>query len=309
MRMKVTRKSILNILLVVAALLPGASSAFANASVTTLASATIFADTAGAGYTALTGPVLDEGSNQDIGLGTIILQAPAGFAFDPTVLTLNSGTAVVTPSTITITVTKIDASGGSPRARITWSGIRVRPTAGTPVASGNLTFTGTSSIHGIASSTSFGTLTEVAGVVSSLVFAAQPGSATAGSAFGMQPVIRTQDQFGNNSTNGLGATANVALSLTGGAGPLQGTATLNLGTSGGQGVATYSGLRIDVAGTDKQLTATGPAGLPPVASAVFTVNPSAASKLVMHTQPAGTAVAGVPFAQQPVVLIQDAFNN
>jgi hypothetical protein len=177
------------------------------------------------------------------------------------------------------------------------------------LASGNLTFTGTSSIKKIDSSTSFGTLTEVAGVVTRLVFAAQPGNATAGATFGTQPVIRTQDQFGNSATNGLGATANVALTLTSGAGPLQGTATLNLGTSGGQGVATYSGLRIDVAGTDKQLTATGPAGLPTAVSAVFPVNPAAASKLAIKTQPAGTAVAGVPFAQQPVVLIQDAFNN
>jgi hypothetical protein len=126
--MKVNRKLILNILLVVAALLPGASSAFANALVSTFASAALSADTAGAGYTTLTGPVLDEGSKQDIGLGTIILQASAGFAFDPTavvtatvsrtkgsgtILTLSSGTAAVTPSTITITVTGIDAKTGS----------------------------------------------------------------------------------------------------------------------------------------------------------------------------------------------------
>lgn len=267
MGMKVSQKSILNILLMVAALLPGASSAFANGSVSTLASAALSADTAGAGYTALTGPVLDEGSKQDIGLGTIILQAPTGFAFDPTavvaatvsrikgsgtILTLSSGTAAVTPSTITITVTGIDARTGSNQARIAWSGIRVRPTAGTPLASDDLTFTGTSSINGIDSSTSFGTLTEVAGVVTRLVFATQSGNATAGAVFGTQPVVRTQDQFGNNSTNGLAATANVTLSLTSGAGPLQGTATLNLGTSGGRGVVTYSGLRIDVAGTDKK---------------------------------------------------------
>ena len=39
------------------------------------------------------------------------------------------------------------------------------------------------------------------------------------------------------------------------------------------------------------------------------VNPGAASKLVIATQPSATAVATVPFAQQPVIFIQDQFNN
>src|SRR5207247_10956655 len=38
--------------------------------------------------------------------------------------------------------------------------------------------------------------------VAQLAFATQPGNATAGSAFGTQPVLKTQDQFGNNSTLG-----------------------------------------------------------------------------------------------------------
>src|SRR5207249_9977047 len=38
-----------------------------------------------------------------------------------------------------------------------------------------------------------------------LVFATQPGSTTYGSALSAQPVLKTQDPFGNDSTVGIGA--------------------------------------------------------------------------------------------------------
>src|SRR5207245_2641113 len=44
-----------------------------------------------------------------------------------------------------------------------------------------------------------------------LVFSTQPGGATAASAFGTQPVIKTQDNFRNNSTVGLAASKNVTM--------------------------------------------------------------------------------------------------
>src|SRR4030095_2846726 len=42
---------------------------------------------------------------------------------------------------------------------------------------------------------------------------------------------------------------------------------------------------------------------------VLTVTPASASSLVIVTQPSSTATAGVPFAQQPVVAIRDAYGN
>src|SRR5206468_1462418 len=42
---------------------------------------------------------------------------------------------------------------------------------------------------------------------------------------------------------------------------------------------------------------------------VLTVTPAAASSLVIATQPSGTATAGVPFAQQPVIYVTDATGN
>src|SRR5207244_11437554 len=66
---------------------------------------------------------------------------------------------------------------------------------------------------------------------SQLVFTTQPGNATAGVVFGTQPVVKSQDAFGNNSTVGMAASLNVSLSLTSGTGPLQGTNTLDIGTA------------------------------------------------------------------------------
>jgi hypothetical protein len=45
------------------------------------------------------------------------------------------------------------------------------------------------------------------------------------------------------------------------------------------------------------------------ATQVETVNPAAASKLVIATPPSSTATAGVPFTQQPVIYIEDTYNN
>src|SRR5205814_2058083 len=44
-------------------------------------------------------------------------------------------------------------------------------------------------------------------------------------------------------------------------------------------------------------------------SSAMTVNPTAATKLTVQMQPSSTATAGVPFAQQPVVRVEDASGN
>src|SRR5439155_738835 len=187
-----------------------------------------------------------------VGQGTIILNAPAGFIFDtggtaPTVsrsgknLLLQGIVTGVTPTQITYTVT---ATSGSP-TRLTWQNVRVRPTSGTPLAGGYLTCGGTASVAGLPANTHLGSLREIAGAASGLAFTTQPGNAAVGSVFGSQPVVRTEDQFGNASTAGLGANRNLSLSLTGGTGPLQGTASFDVGTDAGNGTATFTDLRID----------------------------------------------------------------
>src|SRR5205085_2895196 len=123
-----------------------------------------------------------------------------------------------------------------------------------------------------------------------LVFTTQPGSATAGSAFGSQPVLKSRDPFGNDSTVGLGASKLVTVTLSAGTGTLQGTATLDIGTGAGNGTVSYTNLRIDTAGSGKVLTASA-SGLSSVDSNAFSVSAAAADRLVFTTQP-GSATAG-----------------
>src|SRR5439155_1628176 len=159
-----------------------------------------------------------------------------------------------------------------------------------------------------ASSTSLGTLTEVAGAANRLAFTTQPGSATAGALFGTQPVVRSRDQFGNNSTSGLPSNQIVTLALTSGTGPLLGTSNQDIGTAAGNGMVSFTDLEIDSAGTNKQLTASA-SGSTNALSSVFSVSPGPASRLSIQTQPSATATAGMAFAQQPAIRIEDQYGN
>ena len=87
--------------------------------------------------------------------------------------------------------------------------------------------------------------------VAQVAVTTQPGGGTAGSIFGTQPVIKTQDQFGNLSTVSLAASLDVTVGLTCGTGPLQGTATPDIGAAAGNGMVAFTDLRIDAAGTSK----------------------------------------------------------
>ena len=288
----------------------------------------ISADSTGGGWTTLGGIVIAEGANGDLGVGTnitLVLKSPGGFQFNtattPSITFTNgrgiaaASVAVTDTSTISVTLTVSNNTALDTLVIGGTTGIQIRPTAGSPLATGLHIYRptsggGTAVINGITTSadgttgSNFGTLTEIPGTVTQLTFTTQPASAVAGTAFGVQPVVATQDQFGNNSTTGLSGSPFVTLALTSGVGPLQGTVTKSIST----GTASYTGLRIDVSG-NKQLTVTSTNGLASDSSVVFTVSPAAASKLAIGTQPSATAIAGVLFAQQPVIFIEDQFNN
>nr|MBA2689710.1 hypothetical protein [Burkholderiales bacterium] len=192
-------------------------------------------------WTSLTGPSYQETINGDLGNGTVILTAPAGFQFNTTavvsvvlvtgdanavknmnnivvggnVATTTNGTLTVTATTITFTITS--KSQGSVLNRIQWQGIQVRPTAGFPLASGNIVPSGTSLIATAANTTNFGTLTEVAGAMTKLLtvmpgqgFTAGTGvtgtatAQTAGTAFNITQLVAA-DQFNNVVTTYTGA--------------------------------------------------------------------------------------------------------
>jgi hypothetical protein len=193
----------------------------------------VSADNFGTGtWTNLTGPVYGEANVGNVGTGTIILNAPSGFIFDaggvaPTVLITGSGTAAdninnvtsgtsaavtsVTATQITFTVT--DASANATPNTLTWQNVRIRPSAGAPLASGNITKSGTAAVLGVSGSTNFGTLTEVAGTMTKLIvtlpgetFVAGSGNSgtvtgqTAGTPFNLVS-LTAGDQYFNTVTS------------------------------------------------------------------------------------------------------------
>ncbi|MBA4149260.1 MAG: VCBS repeat-containing protein [Verrucomicrobia bacterium] len=111
-------------------------------------------------------------------------------------------------------------------------------------------------------------------VAITLAFDTQPGEANKGEPFGIQPVLVTRDQFGNNSNIGLSSNLLVTVALTSGTGPLTGTTTEDIGFDDGDGEVAFTDLAIGSAGINKQLTATAP-GLNSAISAIFTVHGSA----------------------------------
>ncbi|MFI5460432.1 MAG: hypothetical protein ACHRXM_33870 [Isosphaerales bacterium] len=137
---------------------------------------------------------------------------------------------------------------------------------------------------------------------SQLMIHTQPSStATAGQAFGVQPVIDEEDPFGNLETSD-NSTA-VLASLESGAGPLQGTTSVTV--SGG--VATFTNLADNKAETISLNFTSG--SLTNATSASIVVSPAAASQLVIHTQPSSTATAGQAISTQPVIYEEDQFGN
>ena len=159
----------------------------------------------------------------------------------------------------------------------------------------------TASAPGLASATS-ASFAVTAGAASQLAFATQPGGGAVGTAWNQQPAVAVQDAFGNLVTT---ATPSVTLSLA--ANP--GSGTLSGPTVAGavSGMASFSGLSIDRVGQGYTLRASA-AGLVAAVSAPFEVTGGNPARLVFLTQPGG-GTAGVPWAQQPVVVVQDAFGN
>src|SRR5207249_2387420 len=93
------------------------------------------------------------------------------------------------------------------------------------------------------------------GPASQLVFTTQPNGLRTGSPLTTQPVVKAQDQFGNNTTAGLPASLAVSLALTSGTGTLLGTTNFDIGSAAGNGTVTFTNVECSDAGTNKQITA------------------------------------------------------
>jgi hypothetical protein len=165
-----------------------------------------------------------------------------------------------------------------------------------------------SSIAPLTGATS-GSFNITVGTPTKVAFTTQPGNGTGGSAFSPQPIVALEDAGGNIVT---GTAQNITLAIQNNAGPnaiLSGTKTLAVNT--GTGLATFSGLSIDSAGSGYTLTATGnlvstTPGV--VVSSPFNITAGPATKIAITRQP-GNGTGGSPLSTQPVVTLQDAGGN
>lgn len=299
---------------------------------------TISVDTAASGgsgaWTTLVGPIYAETANGDLNNGTVILTAPAGFQFNTaaavTVRLLTgdnnapkninnvavganiaaSATAAFSITATTISFTIFSKSQGNTLNSLQWTGIQVRPTATAPLATGTITASGTSGIAVVASSTNFGTLTEVPGTMVKLLtllpgqtFTAGSGitgtatAQAAGTAFQISELIAT-DQFFNVTTSYTGSktiaysgptSCLIAPAYTTAVSFNNGRSTTALATTLSKAETTT------ITASDSSVSVTGPA------SSNLTVTVGAVSKLVV-TLPGETFTAcsgnsGTPSSQ------------
>src|SRR5439155_1743797 len=137
------------------------------------------------------------------------------------------------------------------------------------------------------------------GAAAKLVFSVQPSNSGAGAAITPAVQVTVQDAQGNPVT-----TATTSFTFAIGTNPASGTLAYTTPVAAVNGVATFSNLSMDVAGTGYTLTASA-TGLTGVTSSAFNIGVGAAAKLVFTVQPSNTA-AGAAITPAVQVTVQDA---
>ncbi|MGA3067140.1 MAG: Ser-Thr-rich GPI-anchored membrane family protein, partial [Tepidisphaeraceae bacterium] len=160
---------------------------------------------------------------------------------------------------------------------------------------GNYTFIASDGSLNTAVSNSFAVTPASA---SQLAFNTQPSAIVAGVAISPSVVVDVEDQYGNLVTTD---SSSVTLAAGGGTGSASGTLTVN--ASGG--IATFSNVTVDIAGT-YELTATD-GSLSSASSNPFTVSAASAAELGYYIQPTNVT-AGVADSTF-VVDVEDQFGN
>ncbi|MEO5708909.1 MAG: fibronectin type III domain-containing protein, partial [Nocardioidaceae bacterium] len=223
------------------------------------------------------------------------------FAAQPAVTVLDAGGNTVATATDSVSLA-LTTPGG---ATLTCTLNPKTPTSGVVGFAGCKvdlvgSYTLTASASGLTPVTSTGvTITPAA--ANKLAFTAQPSNGNGGTALATQPVVTVRDASGNAVTTASNA---VTLTLTTPGGAILACPTNPLTAS--SGVATYTGCKVDKAGS-YTLTAAA-TGLTSALSTSFTVSVGAASQLGFTTQPGGGASQAV-WGAQPVVAVQDAGGN
>ena len=314
---------IIAMLFVFALALAGANPALATVTITgATGGGSISADTAATAaspaWTTLGTITIAEGSTGDFKSAinqTMTLKTPAGFEFNtaqtPSVSftaardITNASAAYSDSSTLVITFSVTNTTHTDTLTIGSTTAIQVRPTVGTPLATGHHLYCSAESqaTTGITTSTdgssgsNFGMLTEVVGTATTLQFVqGPPASVTAGATLSPAVTVKAADQFGN-PVSGL----SVTMSLNGG-GTLTGGGAQT--TASGTGIATFSALSINQTGT-KSLTATVSSPALNVTSSTVTVTPGAIDHYVVSTTTSQTR--GTAFSV--TVTAQDVNNN
>ncbi len=227
--------------------------------------------------------------------------ATAGTPFSLTVEVQGPDGSLATGASGTLTIAmENNSGGGSLGGTLTATidqGIATFSNLVIDQAGAGYTLTVSGSGLGSATSSAFNV---TPGSTSNLVIAAQPPTTiAAGTGFGL--TIDVEDAYGNLET---GFSGPVTLSLTGGpsavtlGGSLQATAI--------DGVAAFSGLTIDQAGTGYAVTVSA-SGSPSVTTPSFNVTPAQAAKLAIASQPAASVTAGSRSGL--TVDVEDAYGN
>ena len=138
---------------------------------------------------------------------------------------------------------------------------------------------------------------------SQLVINTQPSpTATAGVAFGTQPVVYVEDQYGNLETGDNATQVTAALDSRHRAAS---------GNDHGDGLGRHRDVHQPGGrhGRDHLASVHQLAGPHRSDFQQHRDQPAAASQLVIHTQPSPTATAGAAFGTQPVIYVEDQYGN
>ncbi|HET7250496.1 MAG TPA: invasin domain 3-containing protein, partial [Gemmatimonadales bacterium] len=295
--------------------LTGTLTAVADSGIATFANLRI--DKAAAGYTlrATSGTLtagtsgtftISVGPAANLAFAVQPANTAAGTAITPAVLVAvqDSGGNVVTTATNNISV----ALGANPGGG-TLSGTSSVSASGGVAQFTNLSidktgtgYTLTATGGGLTSATSL-PFTITSGAADHLAFFVQPSNATAGSPITPAVQVEIVDAQGNVVT---ADTRNISVAILDNpnGGSLSGTTTV----AATSGVATFSSVSIDKAGTGYTLQASSSPALTSAISADFDIAPAAASRAHFFVEPS-TATAGVSIVPAVQVEIVDAFGN
>jgi hypothetical protein len=140
-----------------------------------------------------------------------------------------------------------------------------------------------------------------AGSAARLAFSQQPSNSLAGTAIGPAVAVQVQDRFGNFATSD---TSKVSMTISSGPGACDGTSTLQVTAI--NGVASFSNLILDTAGSYSLSAADG--SLTAASSMGFAISASSATQLAFKQQPANS-IAGSPSGPATTVAVEDKFGN